>query len=41
MTWEIHDTFKWAIVFTSSFIIIMTLYMLFVRKLEPFRFLFG
>jgi hypothetical protein len=41
MTWEIHDAFKWAIVFTSSFIVIMTLYTLLVRKLELFRFLFG
>ena len=28
MTWEIHDVLKWAIVFTSSFIIIMALYTL-------------
>jgi len=41
MTWEIHDALKWAIVFTSSFIVIITLYMLVVRKLELFRFLFG
>jgi len=41
MTWEINDALKWAIVFTSSFIAIITFYMLFVRKLELFRFLFG
>lgn len=41
MTWEIHDALKWAIVFTSSFFIIITLYTLFVRKFELFRFLFG
>ena len=41
MTWEIHDVIKWAMVFTSSFIVIMTLYTLFVRKIELFRFLFG
>jgi glucan biosynthesis protein C len=41
MTWEIHDALKWAIVFTSSFIIIMTLYTLLIRKFELFRFLFG
>ncbi len=41
MTWEIHDTIKWLIVFISSFIVIITLYTLFVRKLELFRFLFG
>ncbi len=41
MTWEIDDVLKWAIVFTSSFIIIMTLYTLIVQRLELFRFLFG
>jgi len=41
MTWEIHDALKWVFVFTSSFIVIITLYMLLVRKLELFRFLFG
>jgi hypothetical protein len=41
MSWEIHDALKWAIVFISSFIVIVTLYTLLVRKLELFRFLFG
>ena len=41
MTWEIPDTLKWAIVFTSSFIVIITLYTLLIRKLDLFRFLFG
>jgi len=41
MTWEIHDALKWAIVFTSSFIFIITLYLLLVKKLDLFRFLFG
>ena len=41
MSLEIHDALKWAIVFTSSFIVIMTLYTLLVRKLELLRFLFG
>jgi len=41
MTWEIHDAIKWVIVFISSFIIIVILYMLLVRKFELFRFLFG
>ncbi len=41
MTWEIHDVLKWAIVFTSSFIIIIALYTLLIRKFELFRFLFG
>ena len=41
MTWEIHDVLKWALVFTSSFIIIIALYILLIRKFELFRFLFG
>jgi len=41
MTWEIHDFLKWAIVFTSSFIVIIALYTLLIRKLDLFRFLFG
>jgi len=41
MTWEIHDILKWAIVFTGSFIIIITLYTLVVRKFDLLRFLFG
>jgi len=41
MTWEIHDFLKWAIVFTSSFIIIMTVYAPLIRRFELFRFLFG
>jgi hypothetical protein len=41
MTWEIHDTIKWVIVVISSFIVIITLYMLFIRKFEFLRFLFG
>lgn len=41
MTWKIHDALKWVIVFFSSFIVIMALYILIVRKFELFRFLFG
>ena len=41
MTWEIHDFLKWMIVFVSSFIVIITLYMLLIRKFEALRFLFG
>ena len=41
MTWEIHDALKWAIVFTSSFMIIMALYTQLIRKFELLRFLFG
>jgi len=41
MTWDIHDALKWVIVFISSFTVIVTLYMLFIRKFEVLRFLFG
>jgi len=41
MRWEIPDVLKWAIVFTSAFIIIMAFYTLLIRKFELFRFLFG
>ncbi|MGD9151759.1 MAG: acyltransferase family protein, partial [Desulfobacterales bacterium] len=41
MSWEIHDTLKWVIVFISSFIIIILLYLLLIRKFELLRFLFG
>ena len=41
MTWGIPDALKWAIVFTSSFVVIITLYTLLIRKLDLFRFLFG
>ncbi len=41
MTWDIHDALKWVIVITSSFIVIVALYTLFIRKIEFLRFLFG
>ncbi len=41
MRWEIHDLLKWALVFTGSFIIIMTLYLVLIRRHDLFRFLFG
>ena len=41
MSWEINDVLKWAIVFTSSFIIIIALYTLLIRKFDLFRFLCG
>jgi hypothetical protein len=41
MTWEIHDLFKWAIVFTGSFSVIIAMYLLVIRPFDPFRFLFG
>ncbi len=41
MSWEIHDAFKWVIVFTSSFVVIMSLYLFLIRKMDLFRFMFG
>jgi hypothetical protein len=41
MSWEIHAAIKWVITSISSFIIIIILYMLLVRKFELLRFLFG
>ena len=41
MSWEIHDVLKWGIVFTSSFVFIIALYALLIRKFNLFRFLFG
>ena len=41
MTWEIHDTLKWALVFIASFTVITALYIFFIRKYELLRFLFG
>ncbi|MGD2037011.1 MAG: acyltransferase [Desulfobacterales bacterium] len=41
ITWEIPDVLKWAMVFTGSFIVIIALYTLIIRKFDLFRFLFG
>ncbi|MDY6844964.1 MAG: acyltransferase [Thermodesulfobacteriota bacterium] len=41
LSWIIHDALKWAIVFIVSFIVIIILYTLLIRKLDLFRFLFG
>ena len=41
MSWEIHDALKWVIVFIGSFMIIILIYVLLVRKFELLRFLFG
>lgn len=41
MGWGIHDVLKWVIVFTSSFVFIIAIYVLLVRKFDLFRFLFG
>lgn len=41
MGWEIHDLLKWVIVFTSSFVFIIAVYIIIIRKHDLFRFLFG
>ncbi len=41
MTWDIHDAAKWAIVFCSSFVIILILQTLLVQRFDLLRFLFG
>lgn len=41
MAWDIQDALKWASVFTISFIVILALYTLLVRKIDFLRFLFG
>lgn len=41
MAWQLHDTLKWALVFSVSFIFIITIYVIFIRKFDLFRFLFG
>jgi glucan biosynthesis protein C len=41
MTWEINDFLKWAIVFSSAFIIIIALFAFLIRKFDLLRFLFG
>ena len=41
MSWEIPDVLKWAVVFVSSFIIIIALYTLLIRRFDLLRFLFG
>ena len=41
MNWEIHDILKWVVVYFSSFMAILALYLLLIRKLDLLRFLFG
>jgi glucan biosynthesis protein C len=41
MSWTIHDTLKWLIVFMVSFVLIISLYVLFVKRTDLLRFLFG
>jgi glucan biosynthesis protein C len=41
MAWQIHDFLKWVLVFSSSFVFIIILYMILIRKFDLFRFLFG
>jgi hypothetical protein len=41
MGWEIHDGFKWILVFSVSFIVIIAVYLALIRKFDLLRFLFG
>jgi glucan biosynthesis protein C len=41
MDWNIHAFAKWCITFSISFIIVIALYVLIVRRVDVFRFLFG
>jgi len=41
MSWVIQDALKWLLVFSISFVVIISLYVLVVRKFELLRFLFG
>jgi hypothetical protein len=41
VAWEIHDAAQWTIVLTSSFVVIIALYVLFIRRIEIARLLFG
>jgi len=41
MAWAIHDTLKWVMVFTVSFVVIIALYRLLIQKVDVLRFLFG
>ena len=41
MPWTIPDLAKWAIIFVSSFIVIMVIYEYLVRRFNVMRFLFG
>lgn len=41
MTMDIHDGLKWVIVFSGSFIMIICIYILAIRKIDLLRFLFG
>jgi len=39
--WAIHDAAKWLIIFFASFIVIIAVYTLLIRKFDWMRFLFG
>ena len=41
MSWTMHDALKWVIVFSASFVAIVTLYLLAIQKVDLLRFLFG
>jgi len=41
VSWEIHDTLKWMLVFTVSFVVIISIYVVLVQKFDLLRFVFG
>ena len=41
MAWDIHNFLKWLLVFTVSFIVIVAIYLVLIRKFDLLRFLFG
>ena len=41
ITWEIQDAVRWAVIFTSSFVIILILQTILVQRFDLLRFLFG
>jgi glucans biosynthesis protein C len=41
MGWDLHAAFKWAITFSVSFALVISLYVGFIRRVDLLRFLFG
>ena len=39
--WEMHDTFKWLLVFTVSFVVIVAIYVGLIQRYDLLRFVFG
>lgn len=39
--WEIHVLLKWLVIFSSSFVVIVAMYVILIRNFDLLRFLFG